>query len=748
MTSSEINLIFVLEAVSVDSFIKEKAVRGKLLADKFLSIKIFDDSDLTNGDKIKSLYTKEELETALSGSSIIKAGTMVGLPNSLVKRDSSVTIPSEAIQSTDFNAFMNGQLKRLFADPNYYSSIKNNDGSKIGRVDINDFTVYAWIRAASDPGKESGGNWYDISSFVETIQISVTKSGGSFNFNLTPITCQFDENSGWSRSNNFNAFDNEILSSTIISKYKQPKTDDFLSRNDFFFEKVLQENDLIFIRFEGLAMEEAKLSKNQSFSESDIPGKVYDMIGLIDQVSTSTSDRNVNVSVQGRDLMKVLIEDGSYFFPEAFAQNIFANDTLLAKRNLMLAYENQLIQVSHTFKTIETILKYIFNKFSNIGYVPNSALRGYGSDAIRSKYNLKQSLLVREDATVFEKIDANFNTEDRQGVWQIIDLVLDPKASKRVLVDTTFGQDNGSIINTIRKLCQDPFVEFYGDTYGDRYNFIVKKPPFDAKGYKGMVYGNVVTEDILKEGLSSNDKLRPDQISRELSERANSGRNFGISELVVDIDESEVFADNLSYSNEVYSWYRVIPRTVAGTDLQAFKLSPIIPVDEYAKIWGNRMYSIEYNYCPVEFIDDVDANNSLGFLERQCFLDLQYVLQSHIYLPFTRQGTIKIMGNRTIKMGTFIYYKPTDEIFYVDAVSNTRTINERSTTLKVSRGMREKYIKGVDVKFESGVKKVSYFNIMPTAIENNASINNLDFLKNWKVDKDVMNFFLQRRQWA
>ncbi len=53
------------------------------------------------------------------------------------------------------------------------------------------------------------------------------------------------------------------------------------------------------------------------------------------------------------------------------------------------------------------------------------------------------------------------------------------------------------------------------------------------------------------------------------------------------------------------------------------------------------------------------------------------------------------------------------------------------------------------VDFPNGKKLVSYFNIVNTEIGNNkASIENTDFLKNWRVNKDVFNFFIQGRQWT
>ena len=73
-------------------------------------------------------------------------------------------------------------------------------------------------------------------------------------------------------------------------------------------------------------------------------------------------------------------------------------------------------------------------------------------------------------------------------------------------------------------------------------------------------------------------------------------------------------------------------------------------------------------------------------------------------------------------MGMMVYYKPTDEIFYVEGVRNVITVNDRQTILTVRRGMREKYIKGKMELVNGKYKKVSYFDVVKTSILNNASL--------------------------
>jgi len=765
-----INLHEVTTDKTVKDFLSGFQLNTDFTSSSFLSINILQSESLsvTNEDVIKACYSKDELEkiTANPDSIIIKSGTQVGLPNSaLLRQTSSSTVMPDKSELTEFTPFIADQLKTLLKDPNYYVRTADPTGQTVVRTEINELTVYAWIRSLSTPGDNSQqGSWYNISSLVENITTTVTKSAGSFAINLIPVSAIYEPGIGWSMDGlenyQYGNVGDDVLIASILSRYKN-KQDNFISRQPFFFEKVMQENDLIYIRFEKLAMEDQIPLLNHAFSAQDVPGKVYDMIGLVDTVSVSTNLNSVSTNVQGRDLMKVLIEDGSYFFPEQFAQQLFTNDeSVLTKRNNIDLIGNALIAIGYNFKSIEIILKYVFNKFSNIGLVPSNIFDAYGARAGKFKYELKSSNLVLNDNTkVIDEINSKFLNEERQGIWRIIEMIFDTAASGRITADNTIATDNGSIINTFRKVCQEPFIEFYGDTYGDKYYFIIRKMPFDEKGYKGLVYGDVSTEEI-NDSVNSNKRITQvtksvnDEVKKNAENRIKQrllaqGRNSLISDYVIDIDESDVIRDSFVYSNEIYSWYRLIPRGLGvQNDISSFLLAPVVPLDEYAEVWGNKTYTQEYNYCPASIVDDNVKDKNLKYGESQVFLDLQYIIQSHAYLPFTRQGGITLNGNRTIKRGMFIYYKPTDEIFYVDAVSHSRSLNERITTLQVSRGMREKYIKGVMVKFPSGVKKVSYFDIVNTKIDNNASISNNDFLKNWKVDKDLFNYFLQRRQWV
>jgi hypothetical protein len=91
-------------------------------------------------------------------------------------------------------------------------------------------------------------------------------------------------------------------------------------------------------------------------------------------------------------------------------------------------------------------------------------------------------------------------------------------------------------------------------------------------------------------------------VVNKISQRSitTNGRPSLLSDLVVDIDEADVIGDDLEYSNEAYSWYRLIPRGLGiQNDTSSFLLAPVVPLDEYAEVWGNKslIYRVQLFPC-------------------------------------------------------------------------------------------------------------------------------------------------------
>ena len=314
------------------------------------------------------------------------------------------------------------------------------------------------------------------------------------------------------------------------------------------------------------------------------------------------------------------------------------------------------------------------------------------------------------------------------GIWQIVKLIFDSSVEKRQVADSSISVQTGSLLNFFRKVCQPPLVEFFGDTYGNQYYFVVRKPPFDRESIMRMM-----------------------------------------SLTMLSIEPEDVVATSLEWNDaNVFSWYKILPyMEVQGTNEATNILYPAIFFPEYASIWGSRPLCLESNYYDYRFSgrfnkDKQQNAQNVNDISKNVIRDLKYLIESNAYLPFTRRGTITLIGDRRIKRGNWIKHT-SGEIFYVDSVTNAYEVNSngvsRLTTLNVSRGMYPELIEGIDnlkTKQVSGSKtlmkerKIGYFNLIDWGddfdIEKVTFDNQSDVLNKWKVDVDVFGYFMSKRQ--
>lgn len=180
----------------------------------------------------------------------------------------------------------------------YYSG-KRNDGKGHGVENIYDSTQ----------------NFIDISKFVITLNTSVNSNGGNFVLSLPHIPVysgQAVRNADYLTdvlSNNINY--NNFVDKTQGDAFKVGKNSEQISvRSEVnsldYFEWLIQPNDLLFISFNDM----------DDLTDDNLSGHTFDMIALIDNISiTRNSEANVSVDVSGRDLMKLLTDDSSIFYP-------------------------------------------------------------------------------------------------------------------------------------------------------------------------------------------------------------------------------------------------------------------------------------------------------------------------------------------------------------------------------------------------------------------------------------------------
>ena len=409
---------------------------------------------------------------------------------------------------------------------------------------------------------------------------------------------------------------------------------------------------------------------------------------------------------------------------------------------------------------------------------------------------------VDEEATEDINVEPKETVEGAaKGIWQIVKLAMDSSVQNLMLFDASISQQTGSLLGFFNKACQQPLVEFSGDTFGDQYYFIVRRPPFDKAGMLNALNIQHLFDVDVKELEEQLGRLKTEsgyydppakpgddkyQVpwKKEMKEWENKfGYGTEYWKKVVKLEEdirsgqeihdeyisksspyfienNVIINSNISFNTQdIYSWYQFYPQyELAGDKMQY--IVPAVLFPEYAAIWGSRALIIQSQYASFKGLGTRDAERN-GLKEqasdercRTVLDDLKYLIESNAYNPFTRQGTITIMGTRNIKRGMFIQAEiecNVTEVFYVDSVSHNYNISNNAvsstTTLQVSHGMVKKYIKMSD----KSQGDISYFDLISfTDYEKKRSQINLgnwrEVISHWYVNKNVLDFFLKKQQ--
>lgn len=391
---------------------------------------------------------------------------------------------------------------------------------------------------------------------------------------------------------------------------------------------------------------------------------------------------------------------------------------------------------------------------------------------------------IDDSATEEETIvvDTEYQEGLAAGIWQIVKLVMDTNVANIRLRDAATSIQQGSLQTFFNKVCQKPFVEFSGDTFGDQYYFLVRKPPFDKEGMLKTMIAQGLFENYSERkitGIKYNEKKAKQKQwwnAFEITTKTDSGvRSLEEKDSPYVIYEDDMISSNLSFNTQgIYSWYQFFPIYEMGAQSDLQYIIPAVLFPEYAAIWGSRDLQIrsQYrNFINPSLYDDKKngKKNEQGDSEvRHSIKDLKYIIESNAYAPFVRNGTIQILGNRRIKRGTFIriYWNSMEsaEIFYIESVSHNYTISgnstSRTTTLTLSHGMIESFmfdknnnVKGLNENGEEISKNfnASYFNLINFGdyekIKDRLDMDKWSqVISSWKVNIDVFLFFLRKLQ--
>jgi peptidoglycan L-alanyl-D-glutamate endopeptidase CwlK len=636
------------------------------------------------GDDRKSIYDKRKAVrlTYSEGKDYdINVGTLMYVPKNQANIEVMSMIGKDLFaRQQDMKTFMYGQYQKLLNDPSYIPTSKMRiKGSKYS-VNYLHVAFNCWIYV------RSLGKILNITPFVRDMTTTVQDGGGNFSISLNEIGDDVNK-----------------YSETYYSYIHKVRNERY---SVSYFNKMIQQNDIVFLRFERLDIEaDADRDGNDlEIMESSLAGKVYDMIGLIDSNSEGygASGNVSSLSISGRDFSKVILEDSCNFFYFAlvnegkdFFLNYNPKDSVFKRLFVNGAFQNYSVMA---YRSIRDSLGFIFNQLTNVGILPKEStlFDSWKSSWNREaeKYEDRQSKALTVNGSNKEYLD----TVETNGVWKIIQLVVDNQLDDRRLNNGELSSPDGPILSLIQKICMDPFVEFWGDTLGDQYVFMARQAPFTKKQIQDYFDNNVV----------------------------------------ITIESDQVSDLNLSWEETYYTWYQLQPaeglfgsgQFVAGTRM------PAVYFEEYANLFGMHKKVISDSYLNIGCLNGDQSNRDLSIYRESLAQDLKYVIESNSVLPFTRKGRMILQGgDRRIKKGSWIFFKPTNEIFYVKSVSNMVAINgnviARTTTIDVERGMLKQFV--VDVTGEEiqgkeiNGKKVNYFDIINLAeIEKRLSLNLTD----------------------
>jgi hypothetical protein len=699
---------------------------------KFLDkygIKMSPEEFLNYKDNQKSIYnaytSKDKAKYGKASIDHLEVGTVVQVPLQKMASGSPYKVNQTLIVDKTFNAFYEREMKQLINNPKYRKINISQSNINVGDFfkKISSLSVWVWSKSAS----LNGDFLIDITPFIKTINTSVNENGGNFSIQLPHITYKRDGSTFnfdipitnyFDAGFKYNSFESKNTThevAAIPTSFTCDFFDDnqvlqnqhYSKRKNSFFKDLIQPNDLIFIRFEKLEIDKDKYNNGNvdylKISPSELKDRVFDMIALVDSVrlDADASANRQSVGISGRDLSKLVIDDGVFFFPVEYAvksgEQIIKNSTKTknAKRlvitdstNKQGNYESNLqyningaIVGDTRFnfdltQTIEEWLLFIFSQLTHIDICP---------DNLFSSYVDKTFVISRDDSTDGAG-NAGYKRVLANGIWQIVKLVTEDSIVDRRMADASLSTDTGSLLNLIRKVCQKPFVELTMDTYGNKYYFMVRKPPFSEQAFK--------------------------------------------TNKCINIFEGDVKSDNLDDCEEVYTWYRLTPMgsIIDVSDGNMMIELPAVLLPEYVEVWGMKVLDIQTNYLDFDMSVSTESSNNLQNIVKQGEDDLDWLIETNAYLPFTRSGSITIKEDRRIKRGMNIRYFPTGEVFYVDGVSqvgNFENTTERMTVLTVSRGITEKHYS-------------KYFNIVN--LKRNGRNEHT-----WTVNKEIFEFLLQRK---
>ena len=261
-------------------------------------------------------------------------------------------------------------------------------------------TVLLWSRSYllnEDTGGQvvsDSGIWTDLSKYVISVTTNVAQQGGNFSISLPLYDSGIRRQVGVAETitrQNVATYNNSGIERKKFLRIQNNKSDKYSE-----IYSHVSTNDLIFISFAGIDELDKKTLDGSEMAEI-ISNSNFDMIGLVDNVtiSRSYSGAQGTTNINGRDLSKLLIDDGSFFFNPSTTvapSAVFFNEQGYAKQGDIREVDkmngkyqaiNRLRRSSGELdifrnqpnQTISYVIKGVLSQLANIEIVPSDTFK-------------------------------------------------------------------------------------------------------------------------------------------------------------------------------------------------------------------------------------------------------------------------------------------------------------------------------------------------------------------------------------
>lgn len=406
-----------------------------------------------------------------------------------------------------------------------------------------------------------------------------------------------------------------------------------------FIQSKVRRGDIVFVKRQASSRDVNSLMGLKS-PDGEVDMSVlrfidFTYIGRISEVSPTKNPNSPIVSIQCNGIQSILDEDGTSYLSRAYISDRSSSDDASIDRSSGIArIKGRIVSEFQLLNsTIDIQIRFLLDYLSGMGAYDDLASAIPGA---RTKKTF---------------VPGASRPTDLVGLVRVIDVKADKSVADRRILSRELGNMHSSISSEIMRCSPNFLSEIKAEHIGNMTNLIVRRPPFDRFGIMHYINNGAVAE----------------------------------------ISSSQVLSQSLVQEGRAYTWFRM--EFNIFDPIKSSGLSWLIPSKVFTPlfdIYGDKPLQARNPYIDRTFKNDNESDRAgMLVLAEQIMMDMKYFVESNIYLPFTRSGTIVLnTHDDRIKDGSWIYNESTEDICYVKSVSDNLTVGgtiSSSMTINVER---------------------------------------------------------------